>query len=136
MELGNTFQLLMNLIVFVDRCRQGNLEDWKNALALIDGLDLLPRTDGDMTAKVNAFHSLDTCVRQVFHHVVLATMETLCHLYRALRNGGETATVDQTLHDHRTRARLLVTFSRLLNLPGVGDGDTLLRISQLEKNMM
>ena len=53
MELGNTFQLLMNLIVFVDRCRQGNLEDWKNALALIDGLDLLPRTDGDMTATVN-----------------------------------------------------------------------------------
>ncbi|EJK69819.1 hypothetical protein THAOC_08885 [Thalassiosira oceanica] len=136
MELGNTFQLLMNLIVFVDRCRQGNLEDWKNALVLIDGLDLLPRTDGDMTVKVNAFHSLDTCVRQVFHHVVLSTMETLCHLYRALRNGGETATVDQTLHDYRTRARLLVTFSRLLNLPGVGDGDTLLRISQLEKNMM
>jgi hypothetical protein len=45
-------------------------------------------------------------------------------------------TIDQRLDELRTHARLLVTFSRLLNLPGLGDGDTYVRIAQLEKNMM
>mmetsp|Transcript_7787 Transcript_7787/g.13559 ORF Transcript_7787/g.13559 Transcript_7787/m.13559 type:complete len:199 (+) Transcript_7787:1399-1995(+) len=146
-SLGNTFQLLMNLVVFFDRCRD---QQWEPAWVLMDNLQLFPKTESEMTVKVEAFRALDNCVRRVFHHVVLAAMEALCHLFRTLKQSGGTAggggggvsntnqlnTMDQSLNEFRTRARLLVTFARLLNLPSLGDSDTYVRISQLEKNMM
>ena len=139
LALGNTFQLLMNLIVFFDRC---NEQQYKGAWVLMDDLQLIPKTEDEMTVKVEAFRGLDNCVRQVFHHVVLAAMEALCHLYRSLKQSGGGASVDQhntidlSLNELRTRARLLVTFARLLNLPSLGDSDTYVRINQLEKSMM
>jgi hypothetical protein len=140
MSLGNTFQLLMNLVVFFDRCRENQ---WEGSWVLMDDLQLIPKTESDMTVKVQAFHALDNCVRQVFHHVVLATMEALCHIFQKLKkqSGAGVTTdqqnaVNQSLNDLRARARLLVTFARLLNLPSLGDGDFHVRISQLEKNMI
>lgn len=139
MSLGNTFQLLMNLMVFFDRCRENQ---WEGAWALMDDLQLMPRTESEMTVRVEAFRALDNCVRQVFHRVVLAAMEALCHIYNVLKQGrvgvsdDQHNTTDQSLNEIRTRARLLVTFARLLNLPSLGDADTYIRISQLEKNMM
>ena len=146
MSLGNTFQLLMNLVVFFDRCRD---KQWEGAWVLMDNLALIPKVEGEMTMKVDAYRALDNCVRRVFHHVVLAAMEALCHLYRNLKQQGSTGggggggvgadrhdMIDRNLDELRSRARLLVTFARLLNLPSLGDGDTYVRISQLEKNMM
>jgi hypothetical protein len=129
----------MNLVVFFDRCRETH---WEGAWVLMDDLQLIPKTESEMTMKMEAFRALDNCVRQVFHHVVLAAMEALCHLFQTLKQSGAGASadqlnaVDQSLNDLRTRARLLVTFARLLNLPGLGDNDTYVRISQLERNMM
>lgn len=141
MSLGNTFQLLMNLVVFFDRCRDNQ---WDGAWALMDNLALLPRSEVEMTVKVEAYRELDGCVRRVFHHVVLAAMEALCHIYRNLKQDGGAgvggadrhSAIDQSLNELRNRSRLLVTFARLLNLPSMGDADTYVRISQLEKNMM
>jgi len=148
LSLGNTFQLLMNLVVFFDRCRE---QQWEGAWVLMDNLQLLPKTESEMTVKLEAFRALDNCVRRVFHHVVLSAMEALCHLFRTTKQSGGGAVaggvvsnnnvnqqnaIDQRLDEFRTRARLLVTFARLLNLPSLGDGDTYVRISQLEKNMM
>ncbi|KAL3771253.1 hypothetical protein ACHAW5_006662 [Stephanodiscus triporus] len=138
-SLGNTFQLLMNLVVFFDRCRENQ---WEGAWVLMDDLQLIPKTESEMTVKVEAFRALDNCVRQVFHHVVLAAMEALCHLFQTLKLSSAGVStdrlnaVDQSLNELRTRARLLVTFARLLNLPSLGDYDTHSRISQLERNMM
>jgi hypothetical protein len=139
MSLGNTFQLLMNLVVFFDRCCENQ---WEGSWVLMDDLQLIPKTESDMTVKVQAFHALDNCVRQVFHHVVLATMEALCHIFQKLKQNGAGVATDQqnavnlSLNDLRARARLLVTFARLLNLPSLGDSNTHVRISQLEKNMI
>lgn len=139
MSLGNTFQLLMNLVVFFDRCRE---KQWEGSWVLMDDLQLMPRTESEMTEKLQAFHALDNCVRQVFHHVVIAAMEALCHIYQTLKQSGagvssdQQNAVNQSLNDIRTRARLLVIFARLLNLPNLGDSDTHVRISQLEKNMI
>ena len=139
LSLGNTFQLLMNLMVFFDRCRENQ---WEGAWALIDDLHLMPRTESEISVRVEAFRALDNCVRQVFHHVVLAAMEALCHVYNVLKQGragvssGQHSTTDQSLNEIQTRARLLVTFARLLNLPSLGDADTDVQISQLEKTMM
>jgi hypothetical protein len=69
-------------------------------------------------------------------------MEALCHIYNVLKEGragvsiDQHNTTDQSLDEIRTRARLLVTFARLLSLPSLSDADTYVRISQLEKNMM
>ena len=129
----------MNLVVFFDRCRE---QQWEGAWVLLDDLQLIPKSESEMTVKVEAFHVLDNCVRQVFHHVVLAVMEALCHLFQKLKQSGAGMSVDQhntinqSLNELRTRARMLVTFARLLNLPSLGDSDTYVRISQLEKNMM
>lgn len=137
--MGNTFQLLMNLVVFFDRCHENQ---WEGAWVLIDDLQMIPKTESEITLKVEAFRALDTCVKQVFHHVVLAAMEALCHIFQTLKLSGAGAStnqlnaIDQSLNDLRTRARLLVTFARLLNLPSLGDNDTHVRISQLERNMI
>jgi len=139
MALGNTFQLLMNLVIFFDRCRENQ---WESAWMLMNDLQLIPKTESEMTLKVEAFRALDNCVRQVFHTVVLASMEALCHIFRSMKQSGASAsfdqrnTIDQRLNELRMRARLLVTFARLLNLPSLGDSDTYVRMSQLEKNMM
>jgi len=139
MSLGNTFQLLMNLIVFFDRCRD---HQWEGAWDLMDNLQLLPKNDSEMTVKVEAFQELDSCIRQVFHHVILASMEALCHIYKSLKQAGSSVSFDQrnavehNLLGLQTRARLLVIFSRLINLPNSGNADTFVRLSQLEKNMM
>lgn len=167
MALGNTFQLLLNLVVFFDRHREQQWEvrtkltsrrlgdlpfchisnlihlfSTKGAWDLVDYLELYPRVDSEMTIKVNAYNSLESCVRREFHHVVVASMEALCHLYRALKQSGagpsvfQQSTIDQQLIELRTRARLLVTFSRLINLPVSGEIDTYAKLAQLEKNMM
>ncbi len=108
----------------------------------MDNLQLLPRNDSDLTVKVEAFQALDNCVRQVFHHIILASMESLCHIYKSLKQAGSSMSVDQrnavehNLTGLQTRARLLITFSRLINLPNSGSADTFVRLSQLEKNMM
>eukprot|EP00804_Cyclotella_cryptica_P002529 CCRYP_018878-RA/>CCRYP_018878-RA protein AED:0.03 eAED:0.03 QI:241/1/1/1/1/1/4/91/1031 len=138
-SLGNTFQLLLNLVVFFDRHRE---QQWAGAWDLVDYLELYPRVDSEMTIKVNAYNSLESCVRREFHHVVVASMEALCHLYRALKQSHagpsvfQHSTSDQQLIELRTRARLLVTFSRLINLPLSGEIDTYAKLAQLEKNMM
>jgi len=164
MSLGNTFQLLLNLVVFFDRHREQlwevcttftsrHLSFWydsnflhsfstKGAWDLVDYLELYPRVDSEMTIKVNAYNSLESCVRREFHHVVVASMEALCHLYRALKQSGagpsvlQHSAIDQQLIELRTRARLLVTFSRLINLPVSGEIDTYAKLAQLEKNML
>jgi hypothetical protein len=91
---------------------------------------------------VNEFSSLDGCVRREFHHVVIASMESLCHLYRASKQSSAGAstfqhsTIDQQLTELRTRVRLLVTYARLVNLPRSGDVDAYSKLAQLENNVM
>lgn len=139
MSLGNTFQLLMNLMVFFDRCRE---YQWEGAWALIDDLQLMPRTESEMTEKVEAYRALDNCVRQVFHHVIVAAMEALYQIYIVLKQGragvhsDQQNTAAQSLNEIQTRVRILVTFARLLNFPSLGNANTYFQINQLEKNMM
>ena len=139
MSLGNTFQLLLNLVVFFDRHRE---QQWEGAWIVMDDLDLFPRNDSDMTVKMNQFNSFDSYVRREFHHVVVASMEALCHLYRAAKQSVATASavqhgaIDQQIHELQRRARLLVTFAGVINLPMSGEVDTYAKLAQLENNML
>lgn len=137
MSLGNTFQLLLNLGVFFDRHREQN---WEGAWSLIDYLDLFPKNDTDMSLKMNQFNSLDSYLRREFWHVIIASMEALCHLYRAAKQSiaGASAfehdAIDQQIKEYQRRARMLVTFAGVIDLSA--SGEVYAKLAQLEKNMM
>lgn len=139
MSLGSTFQLLLNLIVFFDRHRD---QQYEGAWKVIDDLDLFPRNDSDLTMKMNQFNTFDSYVRREFHHVVVASMEVLCHLYRTAKRNISGASsfqhsaIEQQINELVRRARLLVTFAGVINLPLSGEVDTYAKLAQLEKNMM
>ncbi|KAL7504917.1 hypothetical protein ACHAXN_002442 [Cyclotella atomus] len=139
MSFGHTFQLLLNLVVFFDWHRE---QQWENAWNLMDNLALIPKNDTEMTTKMNQFNAFDSYVRREFHHVVVASMEALCHLYRAAKQSAtgapsfQQSTIDQQLNELLERARLLVTFAGVINISMSGELDTYAKLAQLEKNMM
>lgn len=139
MSLGSTFQLLLNLIVFFDRHRD---QQYEGAWKVIDDLDLFPRSDSDLTLKMNQFNTFDSYVRREFHHVVVASMEVLCHLHRAATRDVsgvplfQQSAIEQQISEIVQRARLLVTFAGVIDLPMSGDVDTYAKLAQLEKNLM
>lgn len=108
----------------------------------MDNLALIPKNDTEMTTKMNQFNAFDSYVRREFHHVVVASMEALCHLYRATKQSAtgapsfQQSTIDQQLNELLERARLLVTFAGVINISMSGELDTYAKLAQLEKNMM
>ena len=139
MSLGNTFQLMLNLTVFFDKHRE---QQWEGAWKLIDDLALFPRDNSDMAAKMSQFNSFDGFVRGEFHHVVIASMEALCYLYRAAKQNAaglpsfQHGAVEQQLNELVRRARLLITFAGVINLSTSGEVDTYAKLAALEKNLM
>jgi hypothetical protein len=133
LHLGNTFQLIMNLMVFFDRCQD---RDWEGAWTLIDALGLLPASDNEMSRKVAGYHSLDSDLKgKSFRQVVLRAMESLYQQHSSLKarlGGAQSAdaahAIQQRLGDLRGRARLLVTFVGLCRL----EGDVSARIARME----
>eukprot|EP00978_Attheya_sp_CCMP212_P008187 scaffold19138_cov53-Attheya_sp.AAC.1 len=137
LSLGNTFQLILNLMVFFDRCRN---QEWEDAWSLVDDLQLLPRSESDRSLKVESFQSLDSVIQKSFHQVLLGAMESLSHQHTSLKGRHVSSPIDanavsQRLKELRERARLLVTFASLLPL-GHFAGDTVSRIAQMEAYMM
>ena len=122
LSLGNTFQMLLNLMSFFDRCKD---KKWKSAWELVDTLGILPTSDGDISSKVDSFNNLSTSIQHVFHHIILQSMQALYEQHIELKsslgmihqepNSGVGA-IEQRLLEVRNRARLLATFSGLIPL--------------------
>mmetsp|Transcript_24341 Transcript_24341/g.37515 ORF Transcript_24341/g.37515 Transcript_24341/m.37515 type:complete len:682 (-) Transcript_24341:307-2352(-) len=111
--LGYTFQLVLNLMEFFDKHHAGQLEE---AVAMIENLNLFPKTEEEVSWKVNTFHSLDRTVQQVLPQVMLATMECLYGLYTKFKSNRRQASaigesVTQRLAEVSIRARLLAMFA-------------------------
>jgi len=145
LALGSTFQLIMNLMVYFDRCHEGL---WEEAWLLLDNLQLLPRSENEISRYVDTFHSFDSVVKQSFHNIVLGAMEALHNQHMMLKSVGGgivpsntsnnvptafAGTVEQRLFELRRRARVLVTFAGLIPMHSV---DTKSRIAQMEAYMM
>jgi hypothetical protein len=122
LSLGNTFQMLLNLMSLFDRCKD---KKWKSAWELVDTLGILPTSDGDISSKVDSFNNLSTSIQHVFHHIILQSMQALYEQHIELKsslgmihqepNSGVGA-IEQRLLEVRNRARLLATFSGLIPL--------------------
>jgi len=133
-SLVSTFNLLMELTTFVDRLTAQRYEE---AWSVVERLNLLPETGMAMSAKVQQFHSLDAVLKNNFSVVLLGSMESLYQQHMRLkstRHGLASDSVQQRLEELRTRARLLVTFTGLLQFEKTGDTST--RIARLEASMM
>jgi len=122
LSLGNTFQMLLNLMTFFDRC---NENQWQSAWELVDNLHLIPTSERDISSKVEYFSSLSTPVQQVFHHILSRAMQSLFEQHSQLKsdqgsirqgpNSGAGG-FEQRLYEVRIRARVLATYSGLIPL--------------------
>ncbi len=120
LSLGNTFQLLLNLMAFFDRCNEGK---WESAWGLIENLGLFPVNEREIPVKVESYSSLSSSIQQVFHHIVSSAMQSLYEQHTQLKtslgvihpgpNSG-VAAIEQRLYEVRNRARVLVTFAGLI----------------------
>ena len=136
-DLTSTFALIMNLMVFFDRCQD---RDWGGAWSLIDELGLFPSEEDGVSQKVASYQALDSALKgKPFRHAVACTMESLFQQHSALKSrlgssqtSHEAGSIHQRLGDLRKRARLLVTFAGLCRL----DGGVSAKIARMEAYMV
>jgi len=94
----------------------------QGAWELIAELTLLPSDEDGISAAVESYHALSDEIQQIFHHVLLKTMECLCNLHSISKNsipgspGYMQATIDQILLETRNRAKCLVSFSSFIRI--------------------
>ena len=149
LAVGETFQLLLNLMTFFDKSRVG---EYEGAWSLLDMLNLLPRAEGELPIRVESFHSsLDNVVKTHFPQIMLTGMECLFHQHNAVKQsimgagaggtqggamlqGAAVAAMEQRLVEIRNRARLLVTYTGLLHHKMPGDANA--QIARMEAYMM
>lgn len=138
LALVATLDLLMELMSVEDHLNSEHIEE---AWSVLDRLGLLPTAESDISPKVKQFHSLDTVLQESFSTVLLGAMKALSQLHARLKSSMHSlasqtsvSAVQQRLKEIRARARLLVTFSGLLQL---GDaGDTNAQVARMEAHMM
>jgi len=137
LSLGTDFQLLLNLMVFFELCYD---EKWKDAWELINNLELLPTGEETMNASVESFHNLSDEIQQIFHHIILKSMECLSNLYLYFKKSSPESpanaqnVLNQRLSEIRDRARSLVTFAGFIRINNANEVRT--KIGKMEAFMV
>eukprot|EP00559_Dactyliosolen_fragilissimus_P005980 CAMPEP_0184865208 /NCGR_PEP_ID=MMETSP0580-20130426/17315_1 /TAXON_ID=1118495 /ORGANISM="Dactyliosolen fragilissimus" /LENGTH=988 /DNA_ID=CAMNT_0027364305 /DNA_START=27 /DNA_END=2993 /DNA_ORIENTATION=+ len=131
--IGHAFQMILNLMVFFDRC-YGKM--WESAWEFIDQLDLFPKTDAELSIKVESFQRLNINIKEVFPNVIINSIQSLYEQYFSLKGeiGANSSTIRQRLNELKTSVRLIVTYSGLIDLNLSADAKS--RISQMEAYMV
>jgi hypothetical protein len=150
-SVRETFNLILILVEVVEFCKA---DRWHDAWGRLDALGLLPRTEAELSLRVeNVQVRLDVSLKQNFHLVVMYGMESLVNLHAALKErqayatrilstvGDPDGTTQQGINDNdaklqeiRKRARLLVTFAGYLT--NVMSGDCMARMTRWEVSMV
>ena len=112
----------------------------KAAWELIADLDLLPTGKETINATVESYHNLSDEIQQVFHSIVLKSMECLSNLYvyfkKLTTNSSaniQNAT-EQLLLEIRNRAKSLVTFAGFIRMNYANEVRT--KIGEMEAFMI
>ena len=82
---------------------------------------------------------MDDSIKKSFHHIVLASMESLYHMYVKLKsspgpNVASAEAVDRRLQEMKNYGRILVTFAGLIQMYDSGNIHS--RIAQMEAYML
>jgi hypothetical protein len=142
LHLGNTFQLLLNLTAFFDRCNESH---WDTAWEIMSDLNIFPVNQSELAPKAEAYSNFSPHIQNIFHHVVVKSMESLFHQHSQFKTslatvsstkGGADAAgaLSQKLDELRRRATLLLTFSGLISMNL--DVDTKAQIAKYEAHMV
>jgi len=128
LSFGVDFQLILNLMAFFDRCRG---DEWTAAWELIDQLNILPENEGTIPAMIDSYHNLPSEIQQIFHHIIIKSMECLRELHTFAKSSiakvnihqyGDSSSVnamnasEQRLLEIRKRARVLVNFANWIQI--------------------
>lgn len=86
-------------------------------------LDLLPTSEDNINTAIESFHKLSDEIKQIFHHIILKSMNCLTNLhamYKSSLSGGSSTNVqiasDPRLVQLRQSAKSLVTFAGFVRL--------------------
>eukprot|EP01137_Pigoraptor_chileana_P033875 Opistho-2@25511 len=127
-----TFKSLLSVARFFDLYHAGKTEE---ALMLLDNLGLIPVSEQELSTRVDAFRGLPEEIRRNFAEILVAEMTILYRSYAAAKSGGSASFQGQQGRDEylevlRRRARILITFSGMIQfrLPG----DTNARLVRME----
>ncbi|KAJ1463244.1 Nup93/Nic96-domain-containing protein [Pelagophyceae sp. CCMP2097] len=127
-DLGRAFEALLNLATLFDHV---SARQFGEAIALLDGLRLVPAAEQDVAARLDDFHDLPAPVQKVFGAVAVAAVEALYALHdqarcsandEARRRPGAASprpradASDAATSELRRRASVLVNFAGLLKL--------------------
>jgi len=128
-ERLHTFRVQSHLIYFFDLYTYGRYEQ---ALKFLDDhLGIIPTEVILIESRVEAFKSLDHCIKRNFADLLLATMDILYRIYTQLKsNPNSDGGRELRIRELKNRAKVLVTFSGMLpfRLPG----DTNAQLIKLE----
>mmetsp|Transcript_9890 Transcript_9890/g.12459 ORF Transcript_9890/g.12459 Transcript_9890/m.12459 type:complete len:94 (-) Transcript_9890:120-401(-) len=93
-----------------------------------------------MNASVESFHNLSDEIQQIFHHIILKSMECLSNLYLYFKKSSPESpanaqnVLNQRLSEIRDRARSLVTFAGFIRINNANEVRT--KIGKMEAFMV
>jgi len=118
LDVVTTCRALMELSDFFACFSRGDVDA---AFAILDRLDILPKSLSDISSKALSYSSLDPLLQQAIPSVLLRAMQLLFQehnlLKRDMHSGDSGATIMSALQGFEERARVLVSFSGIVAVP-------------------
>ena len=123
--------------------------NYEAALKLVDRVDMLPQSAGDIQDSIRKALGMNDILRNNFHHILVKAMECLQQLHQILKGqalttkmhdmnnvAGRIDTVTEELAKFRIRAKTLVSFAGQLSNHVKLPSDTMAKLTALEITMI
>jgi hypothetical protein len=128
-----TNKTLLDLNTLFRTMQQQQRIDWE----VVNRLGLLPTSQADLASKESAYHSTwDPLIQQALSSLIMAVVSALYQEHRGLKpqvdSSSSSGVVRERLHEIQAKARLYVTFARLVGIPS----EQTERLSRLEVLMI
>lgn len=114
--LIKTSRTMIDLNAFFERLRADQFEE---ALAISEGLQLLPASQNDVASKETAYQGLNIHIKQAYPFFLVGAMQALYSEHRRIkldRQAGASPVVRKRLQELQEKARILVTFAGLVGM--------------------
>lgn len=129
-DVIGTCKALMELHDFFECANKGAFNDAWNILV---NLEIIPRTQADVSSKEVRYQSLDPLLQNLIPSVLLAAMQSLHHEHSRVKKSGVRDTTQNVLKQLKERARVIVTFAGLISCV---DKEKIEFMSRLEASMI
>jgi Nup93/Nic96 len=115
LNLVNVFQILLKLFDFFD---QFAIHEFKDALRIVESLDLIPKTKEETESKCNAFRISNQALKNIFPAVLEAYMDSLFQQYiHTINHDTNSDVLERNKQELKAKALLVTSFAARLQLP-------------------